>query len=38
MSNPLFESGGPEGGPVPLTPGGGCPEELPKDRGGVCYR
>ena len=35
---PLFESGGPEEGPVPTMPGGGCPEEFPKDRGGVRYR
>ena len=34
----LFESGGPEDGPVPAMPGGGCPEEFPAKRGGVCYR
>ena len=34
----LFEAGGPEGGPVPLMPGGGCPSEYPLERGGACYR
>ncbi len=34
----LFEAGGPEGGPVPLMPGGGCPSEYPLKRGGACYR
>jgi len=33
----LFESEGPAGGPVPLTPGGGCPEEFPVERDGGCY-
>ena len=34
----LMKAGGPEGGAVPLMPGGGCPEEFPTARGGACYR
>ena len=34
----LFESGGPEDGPVPAMPGGGCPIEFPAARDGGCYR
>jgi micrococcal nuclease len=34
----VLESGGPENGPVPLMPDGGCPVEYPKQRGNVCYR
>ncbi len=34
----LMESGGPEDGPVPAMPGGGCPEEFSVARGGACYR
>jgi hypothetical protein len=37
-TTPLFESGGPEGGPMPLTPGGGCPGEFPIERDGGCWR
>jgi hypothetical protein len=33
-----MEAGGPERGPVPLMPGGGCPEEYPVERGSACYR
>lgn len=33
----LMNAGGPEGGPVPLMPGGGCPPEYPDDREGACY-
>jgi hypothetical protein len=33
----LFEAGGPEGGPVPLMPNGGCPREFPTVRDGACY-
>ena len=33
----LMNAGGPGEGPVPLMPGGGCPEELPTKRGGACY-
>ena len=33
----LFESGGPEDGPVPPMPGGGCPEEFPVEKGDGCY-
>jgi hypothetical protein len=34
----LFDSGGPENGPVPLMPEGGCPVEFPVERGGLCYQ
>jgi hypothetical protein len=34
----LLRSGGPENGPVPLMPDGGCPVEYPVERGGLCYR
>jgi hypothetical protein len=34
----LFDSGGPENGPVPLMPDGGCPVEYPTQRGDLCYR
>jgi endonuclease YncB( thermonuclease family) len=34
----LMNSGGPEYGPVPLMPGGGCPVEYPHQRGDLCYR
>ena len=33
-----MNAGGPERGPVPLMPGGGCPEEYPLERGGACFR
>ena len=33
----LMRSGGPDGGPVPLMPDGGCPEEFPSSRNGLCY-
>jgi hypothetical protein len=33
----LLEAGGPEHGPVPAMPGGGCPEEYPVERSGACY-
>jgi micrococcal nuclease len=32
-----MDAGGPERGPVPLMPGGGCPDEYPLERGGACY-
>ncbi len=33
----LLKAGGPEGrAPVPLMPGGGCPEEYPVEKNGVC--
>jgi len=35
---PVFESGGPENGPVPFMPGGGCPEEFPTEGDYGCYR
>jgi hypothetical protein len=34
----LMGSGGPENGPVPLMPGGGCPDEYQFERGDACYR
>jgi hypothetical protein len=34
----LLNSGGPENGPVPLMPDGGCPVEYPAQRGDLCYR
>ncbi len=33
----LMNAGGPEDGPVPVMPGGGCPEEFPHLRGSGCY-
>jgi len=34
----LFDSGGPENGPVPLMPDGGCPAEFSVERSGLCYQ
>jgi hypothetical protein len=34
----LFDSGGPENGPVPLMPDDGCPAEFPVERAGLCYQ
>lgn len=34
----LLEAGGPEEGPVPAKPGGGCPTEFPIERDNACYR
>jgi len=34
----LLEAGGPEEGPVPMMPGGGCPTEFPIKQGNACYR
>jgi hypothetical protein len=34
----LFDSGGPENGPVPLMPNGGCPAEFSVERAGLCYQ
>src|SRR5918997_4047168 len=34
--DPLKDAGGPTAGPVPLMPGGGCPEEYPVQRRGSC--
>ncbi len=33
----VLDTGGPEHGPVPLMPGGGCPVEYPHQRGDLCY-
>jgi hypothetical protein len=33
----LFDAGGPESGPLPLMPDGGCPREFPVKRNGACY-
>ena len=34
----LLDAGGPENGPVPLMPHGGCPAEFPVARDNLCYR
>lgn len=34
----LLEAGGPEDGPAPLMPDGGCPGEYPVQQGDTCYR
>ena len=34
----LMEAGGPEEGPVPTMPDGGCPVEYPVGKAGGCYR
>jgi endonuclease YncB( thermonuclease family) len=34
----VLDSGGPEYGPVPLMPDGGCPHEYPMRRDHACYR
>jgi hypothetical protein len=34
----LLEAGGPTGGPVPVMPGGGCPQEYPVEKSGACHR
>ena len=34
----LMEAGGPEDGPTPVMPGGGCPREYPVEKSGACYR
>jgi hypothetical protein len=36
-SHDLFASGGPTNGPVPLMADGGCPEEFPEKRNGLCH-
>ena len=36
-TTPLFTSGGPEEGPVPPMPGGGCPPEYPVEKSDGCY-
>jgi len=36
-TTPLFTSGGPEDGPVPPMPGGGCPPEYPVEKDDGCY-
>jgi hypothetical protein len=33
----LMKAGGSSSGPVPMMPGGGCPEEFPQERNGACY-
>ena len=33
----LLEAGGSTNGPVPVMPGGGCPEEYPVERSGACH-
>ena len=34
----LLKAGGPSDGPVPLMPGGGCPEGYTVEQAGACYR
>jgi len=34
----LLDAGGAADGPVPLMPGGSCPEEYPVARNGACYQ
>jgi len=34
----LLKAGGPADGPVPVMPGGGCPEEYPVQENGVCRK
>jgi hypothetical protein len=34
----LLEAGGPQDGPAPMLPSGGCPEEFPVEQGNACYR
>ncbi len=36
-SGTLLEAGGPQTGPVPTMPGGGCPDEFPTEKDGACY-
>ncbi len=36
-TTPLMQSGGPEDGPVPPLPSGGCPNEFPVDKDGACF-
>ncbi len=36
--NVLMESGGPNDGPAPKMPNGGCPDEFPVERGDSFYR
>lgn len=33
----LLRAGGPDDGPLPLMPGGGCPREYPLEVSGACY-
>jgi hypothetical protein len=33
-----IDAGGPQNGPVPLMPAGGCPVEYPTQRDDLCYR
>ncbi len=33
----LLEAGGPEDGPIPPMPGGGCPKEFPLQKAEACY-
>lgn len=36
-TTPLMESGGPEDGPVPRLPSGGCPDEFPVEKDNACF-
>ena len=37
QAGPLMNAGGPNDGPVPVMPNGGCPKEFPVRQGHVCY-
>ena len=34
----LLEAGGPSDGPLPIMPGGGCPDEYPVEKDAACYK
>ena len=36
-TTPLMQSGGPEDGPVPPLPSGGCPDEFPVEKDDACF-
>ena len=36
-TSPLMESGGPEDGPAPRLPSGGCPDEFPVEKDDACF-
>lgn len=36
-NTPLMQSGGPEDGPVPHLPSGGCPDEFPVAKNNACF-
>ena len=34
----LLQAGGPDEGPMPIVPGGGCPKEYPTEQNGACHK